>query len=790
MIWLLNAQVKFGKAARRCAPSLRHYILFLCAIATFLATSICGSDALKSTAWAQPAVTHATPAAILPTGPTRIVVHGDKLTSPVRVWTNGAATASVVDVQSQYVTLDIKPRDGLPLGPFGLWIATNDGIAPPLTLLVDELPSIAEQSNNHEPLTAQTIGLSAAVDASSDGKVFDYFRLHADKGQELTFEILAQHIGSTFDPVVRLLTASGEQLVHVDDEATSPDCRFRHRFEQAGAYLLEVHDNRFVAGGRYRLRVGNFPLIAFAYPPVVQRAACVQLKFAGADAQQMATPTVSVPDDPQQTYLTITAPFAEGGSATWTAVRIVDQAQFEESEPNDGAATANTISAAHGINGLLAKPGDRDFFKLSVSKGETWRFAATSRSFGSPTLLKMTLRNAQGAVLGKTNVTDGDEWQFDVKFADDAEAILEVEDLLHRGGPDHGYHVSIGPPDSFTLSLKPDAKTRDRFAVEATRGAVALDVVVKREGYNGPIKLDFAPSQSGALRIVNDTILADAKEARIYIVSEADWSAEAFTDLKCIGRSVPANDGDAPITSRLSTTALLAARAPHVPFPPAWQDGMLLVAGVRDGPPLLDFSPTEPVAIARTTPDATLTLAMKRSVAEYKDSPVLIDSQLPDQWTATAKADKDNMVVALKRPLAVTSDAIELKFVWYAEHNGRGQVITTSVLATLFDPLQLKMSTLEPMKAGDSQKVIIDIVRAGSEPQPVTLQLQNLPAGVAVSESLTIPANESKLEFDIVAGKEAAASKTDQFSVVGQTKFGAHEVMARTKPATLEILAP
>ncbi len=85
---------------------------------------------------------------------------------------------------------------------------------------------------------------------------------------------------------------------------------------------------------------------------------------------------------------------------------------------------------ARGVNGWLAEPGDRDVFKVKGIKEQTWRFAAKARSFGSPPMLKMQLKNPAGQVVAKTAVVDSDEWQLDFKFPDDAEYHLECEDLF------------------------------------------------------------------------------------------------------------------------------------------------------------------------------------------------------------------------------------------------------------------------------------------------------------------------------------------------------------------------
>ncbi len=229
---------------------------------------------------AQPTLSYAQPAALLPSGMTRLNLHGDKLVAPLRVWTSAPVQVTVVELTPQKAVLDVMPTTSpLPLGTVGLCVATPEGISAPISLLVDSLPSVVEAADNHSPVSAQTIGSALAIDAASDGKLFDYFRFHALAGQSLAFEVLAQPLGSNFDAVVRILNEQGEPLVTIDDDALSPDCRFRHKFDKTGNYLIEVHDNKFTAGGRYRLRLGNFPILNFTYPAYATRGAQLELGF-------------------------------------------------------------------------------------------------------------------------------------------------------------------------------------------------------------------------------------------------------------------------------------------------------------------------------------------------------------------------------------------------------------------------------------------------------------------------------------------------------------------------------
>src|SRR6185295_2881902 len=96
-------------------------------------------------------------------------------------------------------------------------VTTSAGQSDPLFLMVDDLPSVADNGNNHTVETAQEIPPQAAVDGTSEGPVFDFYKFTAKAGQRISIEVVATRLGSDFDPVLRLLTVAGQEVALIDD---------------------------------------------------------------------------------------------------------------------------------------------------------------------------------------------------------------------------------------------------------------------------------------------------------------------------------------------------------------------------------------------------------------------------------------------------------------------------------------------------------------------------------------------------------------------------------------------
>ncbi len=79
--------------------------------------------------------------------------------------------------------------------------------------MLDDLPTIAESSDNHTTAQAQPIQSPIAIDGQCDPVQEDLFRFHATAGQCVSFEIVSQRLGSKLDPILRILTADGTEVI-------------------------------------------------------------------------------------------------------------------------------------------------------------------------------------------------------------------------------------------------------------------------------------------------------------------------------------------------------------------------------------------------------------------------------------------------------------------------------------------------------------------------------------------------------------------------------------------------
>jgi hypothetical protein len=646
-----------------------HVLIGLCG-ALFCAASL---------AQAQPTLSHAIPAAVRPGQTVELILHGAKLDGDLRVWTNFPAKIELVPVPPETkdaasrvckVTVDAQ----VPVGIGGLVVANAAGGSDPLFLLVDDLPSVADGGQNHAPAQAQVLTLPVAVDGACDGTSFDYYKFTGKKDQRVSVEVVAARMASTLDPVLRLLDGTGKELLLLDDDDSfGADCRFSTTLLADGEYLLELRDNQFRAGGRYRLRIGDFPLISAPYPLGGRFGSTMRFRFSGPQADLAAPVFLRIPDDSSTGRQSIAAKLPDGQSSAMATIVTSKLPDLMEVEPNDDWKNSTLTSVPCAVNGTFQADRDRDFYQFAATKGNVLLFRAVSRSLGSPSYLVLRILNADGGQLAESPINDADEASLSFTFPADGMYALVVEDLLHRGGPEFAYRVEIESNSGFELALKQDKDTRTRFAPPLNQGALACTVTVARRGYDGAIQL-AVDSDTPGYSLLNGEIPEKAKEHRVIIVAPQGQTAGSLHVLRLVGTAVI--DGR-PYRATASTEPTLKARWPQLAYAPAWLDGLLTASVASELAPFFQItSAANPVKFPKAEGKVDFNVTLERKNAEFKDGITLFVHGLPAGYSSAIKADKDTYQVTINGPKDASPSKHELKCVAYGEFKGAGQIVT------------------------------------------------------------------------------------------------------------------
>jgi len=732
--------------------------------------------ALNSNSFAQSVVTSLATVSCKPGDSAKITLKGKNLKDTLRIQASHPAVVIKLEkIEPTQAIATLTLPNNMPLGPLGLWIATQDGPQATQVVMVDDLTTITESDSNHSRNTAQAIPTACCVAGKSDGAQSDYFQFSVSAGQRVAFEILTQQLRSSMDPLVRIFDANGRTLLLADDDTVGPECRTSFQFAQAGQYWIEIRDSRYAPGGTYHFRIGDFPILTHSSPLAIRRGETSSVSFAGPDGAAIASQQVDVPSDFPGKSIRLSAMLPGGNSSAWLTASVQDfdqvteRARSEQVQHNsEGIADSSVpLKLPIGIYGSLDRSKEKDRYEIQGIRGQLTRFSTLTRSLGSPTLLRMELFNAANAKVAETKVSESDEWSFDFTFPDDGSYTLEVSDLLTRGGESFGYWVGITPAGSFAIDFKATAGAKDSFAMEPGSGIGALDLAVHRFGYDGEIILSLLNEHAG-IRLLNPLVPTKAKEAKIYFTTNQDWKPDSFS----VDHIVAQAKDNPSLRCIASSTGLQRLLTPYIPFPNDWSDGSVLLTGVEPLEAYLELEPISPIQFARPIRENQVKLKLNRKQKDFKAGVTLLGNELPNGWKMTSTAEKDVYTVKLSDSSKNASEPDRFAIQAISEFKGRSRLDTLEVPVEWIDPFEIVVEPLGPVLEGGNVQMRAAIVRKGNDPQPISLTLPKLPTGLTLkSQSIQIAADQSQIEFELGVASEMKSTNDAAIQIQASSKF-------------------
>jgi hypothetical protein len=740
-----------------------------------------------------PTIGAAYPAAVVPGKPTDVTFYGANLASPVGVWTSfGGQIEPAPGVEDNGTKADqvvyriTAPAD-TPVQVGAVRLATGQGISNLRLVMVDDLATVADNGANKTLQTAQELTLPIAVDGTCEAESFDFYKFQAHAGQRISVEVFARRLGYPLDPVIRLLDATGRELAYSDDEGgTSADSRFAYQFDADGQYFIEIRDIRYQGGGghRYRMRVGDFPLITVPVPMAARKGTAARLTAAGPSVARAPRIDVSVPADLAGDTMAVAFKYPDGqgtSGAYLTASSLGEQIEFE---PNGTAEQASRITLPGAVTGRFGEPKDRDFYQFDVQAGQRFLFVGRTRALGSPTDLYMQLFKADGTQLAEAEDNGADEGSINHTFAEAGTYRLMVEDLHRRGGPDQAYRIEIAPyRPGFELALE-----ADKFDVP--RGGVFVaKVTARRFDYNGPIDLALANGEGFTLA---NNVIPEGKNETVLQATAADslepghWRITAI-----VGR---ARIGDSEFVARASTATAMKGQFSGLPFPPQALDGSV---GIGVGPVFPDFFKLslagDMVRFPQLVGTASVTVKAEK-LNGFNDPIALAVEGLPPDFAVEVKPiekDKAESQIVIKGPPTLSEADYRFRIRGSATfQNQPKSVVLDQVLLRVAPPLAMSIAFAGPVKAGQPVKAKIFAARDGQEKAPIQIAWRNLPLGVTAPEGTVIAQGQSEVEVELATAANAMVGAAGNIHVIGSTTVQGREVRVESLPASLEVTMP
>ncbi|HYV32321.1 MAG TPA: PPC domain-containing protein [Candidatus Binatia bacterium] len=477
---------------------------------------------------------------------------------PPKVWLDFPGIAFKPQTNSGQFVVQIAPNT--PIGPHLIRLFNEQGASGPRFLIVTREPQIAEQEPNDDFTKPQVIerfpaAINGRLEKSGD---VDSFAVSLEAGQTLIASLEAYTLASPVDAVLRLVDGRGVQLAlnHDDGRTLDPFLAFTAR--TAGAYVVQVFgfafpadsDIRFTGNSRcvYRLHLSRGPYARYSVPLGVRRGTRANLSLVGWNLGSRLSRDVEfdgtrLPQDCAWTTLRdaefdneLTLPVSQGP-------------EWLETEPNNAASQASHYDPPCAITGCIDPSGDQDRFAFKAKKGEKLLIEVRSASLGFPLDAWLAIEDTNGKELAKNDDSANADPVLEWTPPGDDTFIVAVGSVLHRGGADYLYRLSLQHPSPSVKAFVAE----NASALEPGR-TNALKVTVKRlhgfqsrltvsiQGLPHDVKADAieVPDPGGEVSLK----LAAATDAKPFsgpiqvVIREAESGAEHHAVVELVGSGV------------------------------------------------------------------------------------------------------------------------------------------------------------------------------------------------------------------------------------------------------------
>jgi len=487
-----------------------------------------------------------------------------------------------------------------------LRVITKQGISNALPFYVGQVPEVArravktsqKQVLGKEYLALQKrppqeeeviITLPCTMNGQLAAGWVDRYRFQASKGQRLVITAkardlipyVADGVPGWFQAVLRLLDADGKELAYNDDFFFHPDPVIYFEVPEDGEYVLTINEALF--RGResftYRITIGEMPFVTSIFPLGGRVGEAVKIETEGWNLENctLAPP----PQDAKPGKHLIAA--ANGNLVSnYVPFALDTLPECLDAESNDEPSKAQKVTLPIIVNGRADHPGDWDVFEVEGKAGETIVAEVHARRLGSPFDSFVKVTGADGKIIALNDDhydaasglnTDHADSYLMVKLPADGKYFVHLGDTRRHAGKAYAYRLRISQPQpDFELRVIPS-----RIAIRSKSAANVTVFAIRKDGFNGPIKLSFKDLPQG-LESPGATLAANGEAVGLTLKTTLEETEKPVNltvigsatvgDREIVNEAVPAED---TMQAFLWRHLLPAETLPAVVFNPSWQ---------------------------------------------------------------------------------------------------------------------------------------------------------------------------------------------------------------------------
>jgi hypothetical protein len=253
-----------------------------------------------------------------------------------------------------------------------------------------------------------------------------------------------------------------------------------------------------------------------------------------------------------------------------------------DAESNDEPSKAQKVTLPIIVNGRSDHPGDWDVFEVEGKAGETIVAEVHARRLGSPLDSFVKITGPDGKVIALNDDhydaasgfnTDHADSYLMAKLPADGKYYVHLGDTRRHAGKAYAYRLRISQPQpDFELRLIPS-----KLVMQSKKSAAVKVFAIRKDGYNGPIKLSFKDLPEG-FESGGATLPAGKEEVGLALTTTLDETENPVNltvigsatvgDREIVNEAVPTED---TMQAFLWRHLLPAETLPALVYNPSWQ---------------------------------------------------------------------------------------------------------------------------------------------------------------------------------------------------------------------------
>lgn len=445
---------------------------------------------------------------------TKVTITGNRLADfeGLMFFSPGFTMKSVEKVENSKVDLTISVAANVPAGNHLMRVRTKSGISHARQFFVGPFPNVDEKEPDNDFDAAQQVDFNQTIEGLVTSEDVDYYKISAKKGQRISLEVDGLRLGySIFDPYISILDKDRFEKAFSDDTILHRQdgyCSFVAEYD--GVYYLMIRESSYRGSGNsfYRLHIGSFRRPDVVYPAGGKAGSTVKVRFI--EKNETFEEDIKLPAEPDPSFMIY--PVKQQPAPSGNPFRLVAFDNTLEAEPNDeiAKATAAPPGEAYALNGIIEKPGDVDYFKVTLKKGQQLEIQTYAQLLGSPLDSTIGIVNEKGSSLGG-NDDGGGRRRLDSKvkvtIPADGNYFVRIADHLERGGPNFVYRMEIIATEPDLYFASPQYTVNDthyrQFIAVPRGGRMVLLENISRSNVSGDFKFE-APGLPKGVKMLTE----------------------------------------------------------------------------------------------------------------------------------------------------------------------------------------------------------------------------------------------------------------------------------------------